>query len=320
MFRTEISIPEAPFKIDHRTPVLTIGSCFSDCIGQKFAEGKFKVLKNPFGTIFNPHSIFKVLEMALGQRKPADNGFIEVNGLYQHFDFHSKFTAQSKPALEKILMDRIRTTHTFLANAEVIIITLGTALVYEHITHEEIVANCHKIPQQIFRKYMLTLEQIENRARQLLESIPATTQVIFTVSPVRHIKDTLIINSASKALLRVACEIITKKHPNAHYFPSFEILMDDLRDYRFYRSDMIHPSETAEEYIWEKFVSTHCTEATKGMLSEWKKVRAALSHRPFNPASEAHQKFIAETIKKLRQFSDKFDISSELDLLKQQLL
>ena len=317
MFRTEISIQKAPFQIDHNTTILTIGSCFSDCIGEKFSENKFKVLPNPFGTVFNPISIFKALHMARENSEPSTSGYIEVNHLFQHFDFHSRFTSETRPKLEETLKDSVAEAHEFLKSVDVIIITMGTSLVYEHIELKEIVSNCHKVPQKAFRKYILTKEEVENGFDQLIKTYPASTQVILTVSPVRHVKDTLVTNSASKAVLRIACESIVQDHSNVHYFPSYEIMMDDLRDYRFYKSDMIHPSKTAKEYIWNKFTETYFSESTGNLLSEWSKIRSALSHRPFNPKSEAHQKFISETINKLMRFSDKFDITKELDQLKE---
>ncbi|MEM9390447.1 MAG: GSCFA domain-containing protein [Bacteroidota bacterium] len=323
MFRTEITIPPASFDVDHSTRLMTIGSCFSETIGQKLSENRFQIKSNPFGTIFNPISIFKLLAAAIDCRQPGTSGYVQSSGIHQHLDFHSQFGAASKTELASTLDKTVISTHEFLKSADVLIITSGSAMVYEYQKTTEIVANCHKLPQREFRKFMLNTDLIISAFEALLEKLNAFNnqlQIILTVSPVRHIKDTLVANSLSKALLRAACDEIVQKYNNVSYFPSFEIMMDDLRDYRFYKPDMLHPNETAEEYIWNKFVNTYMSHETTTTISEWNKILKAMSHKPFNPTSEAHQKFISETISKLSGFSNKFDVSDELEALKRRLI
>lgn len=323
MFRTEITIPPVSFHVDHSTRLMTIGSCFSEAMGQKLSENRFQVKSNPFGTIFNPISIFKLLEVAIDCSQPSKSGYVQSSGIHQHLDFHSQFGAVSKTELTSTLERAVISTHDFLKSADVLIITSGSAIVYEYQKTTKIVTNCHKLPQREFRKFMLHTDLITSAFNVLLEKLNAFNdqlQIILTISPVRHVRDTLVTNSLSKALLKTTSNEIVQKYNNVSYFPSFEIMIDDLRDYRFYKPDMLHPNETAEEYIWNKFVETYMSDETINTICEWKKILKAMSHKPFNPESEAHQKFISETISKLHGFSNKFEVSDELEALKRRLI
>ena len=323
MFRTELDPQPSSWTITHDSPTLTIGSCFSGCMGHRFEKNKFPVLSNPFGTVYNPISIFKLLGHAIDNSDPSESHFIETQDLWVHLDFHSKFSSTDKVALEQGTRHAIQNTHQFLKTAKYLVVTLGTALVYKSKTSGEIVANCHKIPAREFSKHLLTQKQVVEAFSGLLEKLThfnTSLRLILTVSPVRHIKDSLEVNAVSKSLLRLVCDTLASQYAHVSYFPSYEIMMDDLRDYRFYATDMIHPSEQAEEYIWNKFASVYFNSETQALLKKWSSIQNALEHRPFNPSSGAHQKFIRQTIQRVQELSDKFDITRELDRLKKQLV
>ena len=265
MFRTPIQIEKCPLKIGLETPVLSVGSCFANCIGQKLQAYKFDVLPNPFGVMFNPLSIFKLIQQALEGTSPAEEGYLNQQGLWLHYNFHSSFSAATKPELQANLETALANTKKFLQRAEWATFTWGTALAYTHLNTGKIVANCHKVPARQFDRKLLSVDQIVEAFITLWEQLRQMNpklKAILTVSPVRHIKDTLPLNQASKATLRLACGQLEGKYPEVEYFPAYEIMMDDLRDYRFYKADMLHPSEQAEEYIWEQFQGTFFAQNT----------------------------------------------------------
>jgi hypothetical protein len=280
------------------------------------------VLVNPFGTIYNPHSIHKSLQYAMSNGQPDPRLLLQRQDVFLHYDFHSQFSSLRNEELEDSLRSVITKTHMFLKTADCLILTYGTAWVYEHNVLKEIVANCHKIPQGAFKKFLLTQKQILDSFETVYVQLKAFNQklkVVLTVSPVRHLKDTLELSSVSKSILRVACHTLSQQHQDVEYFPSYEIMLDDLRDYRFYKSDMIHPSDVAEEYIWEQFGKQYFEEDLQTFLWKWKDIRSMLDHRPFHPGSAAHQKFLLETIKKLEELKSVVNVDEEISRLKNQL-
>ncbi|MEP2772891.1 MAG: GSCFA domain-containing protein [Fulvivirga sp.] len=323
MFRTEIIIPHSKRKLGHKDPVFTIGSCFSDCMGSKFRDFKFDVLANPFGTVYNPISIANLLDYAIRNKPPEKDTYLENQGLQANYDFHSSFSALEKDTVKKRVELAIDQSSQFLNKTQWLIVTLGTAWVYERLDNGNIVSNCHKLPSRLFNKRLLSQEQIiaslEPKLAKLKELRP-DMEVILTVSPVRHIKDTLQHNNVSKSTLRLVCERLANENSFIQYFPSYEIMMDDLRDYRFYKSDMIHPNEDAENYIWNRFSETYFDRKTLDINAEWAKIRAALNHKPFNPTSKQHQEFIKQTLDKIHQLKDVLPIDEELAQLKGQLV
>ncbi|MTI40188.1 GSCFA domain-containing protein [Fulvivirga lutimaris] len=323
MFRTELHIEPSTNKIGLHTPILTIGSCFSDNIASKLSDHKMKVLTNPFGTVYNPISIFKLLGNACKNERPKSSEIVENDELFAHYDFHSSFSKTSKDELIASINKSIDDTHAFLKKTHYLIITFGTAFVYETTSTAEVVANCHKVPAKNFIKKLLTQKQILEafeEAYQRLIDLNPDLKIILTVSPVRHIKDTIPLNSVSKSTLRLTCNTLENQYDNVDYFPSYELVMDDLRDYRFYKSDMLHPSTEAEEYIWNKFASTYFNAQTQSFIKEWSKIKAAIQHRPFNPNSEKHQQFIKATIKRIEALPQEISFSKELETLRNQLI
>lgn len=318
-FRTEIKIEPSDLQIDHTQKIMTIGSCFSQVIGDRLSENKFDVQVNPFGTIFNPISIFKMLNSG----PLYEGGYLENDEMFFHYDLHSDLRAKDRKTLETIAGAKKQASDAFLNEADWLIITLGTAWVYERTGNNQIVANCHKVPQREFKKRLLGMKEIVSAFDLLIEKLQkrnANLKVILTVSPVRHVKDGLAENNLSKSLLRVFCDYACQSHYGVFYFPSYEIVMDDLRDYRYFREDLIHPNLTAETYIWERFQETYFSKQTSQILSDWSKVLGALKHRPFNADSTAHQQFLKKQIEKLAEFEPHFSVKDEIKQFKSQLV
>lgn len=322
-FRTPFRIPASKIKIDLNTPVLTLGSCFADCMGTYFQENKFSVLANPFGTVYNPLSIFKLASYAMYRTYPEAGSYLYRQGLHANYDFHSSYASSQKATVMSGIERSIDLVHEFLAKVRFLIVTLGTAWIYRRKDNRAMVSNCHKLPGSYFEKELLSQKQIikafESLNNELTSRYP-DIQLIFTVSPVRHIKDSIPFNQVSKSVLRLACHTLESNYPNVHYFPSYEIMMDDLRDYRFYTSDMIHPNEEAEAYIWDKFGNTWFDAETTAFLKTWNKAKKAMAHKPFNPGTEAHQKFLHETISMVKRLQHMADVTEELTFLQKQLI
>ncbi|WP_420319264.1 GSCFA domain-containing protein [Ekhidna sp.] len=316
MFKLSFDIPESKHKISLSDPILLIGSCFSDEIGLKLSESKFNTLCNPFGTIYNPHSIFKLLS-----NLSKSNNVVESQGVQYHWDTHGKISGLN-PQETIDLFEKINNeTQNFLMQTNWLFITLGTAIVYERM-NGDIVANCHKVPGGEFRKRFLNQDEIKRQFSTLhtyLEKINPRLNIVFTVSPVRHIRDGLIENNQSKAILIDSIRSITENYPNTTYFPSYEIAMDELRDYRFFQEDRIHPTNEAIDYVWNRFIEAYLDKEAIGIIEEWSKLKAALHHRPFQPQSTAHQTFLKSTLKKMEELNEKVDLSVEMNQLKQQI-
>lgn len=322
MFRTELHIAPSSNKITLQDRILSIGSCFSENIGNKLKLNKINSLANPLGIIYNPVSIFKVLEYACDNTLPPEESYIKNRGIYYNLDFHSDYSSRDLPSLKSNLENQIIKTHNFLKEASWIIITLGTSYVHEYHQTGNIVNNCHKIPAKQFTKKLLSPEQIviafEFLYRELMV-LNNEIKIIFTISPVRHTRETLEGNMLSKATLRVAIEQLIKNYPLMDYFPSYEIMMDDLRDYRFYNEDMIHPSKVAIDYIWEKFREKYFDNKAFRFLEEWEKILKALNHKPFHPDTPAHQEFLKKTMERLYSLQEQVDITKELETIKKQI-
>jgi hypothetical protein len=323
MFRTELTLKPSEAKISYETPVLSAGSCFAVVMGQRMIENKLKVSSNPFGVIFNPVSLFRLLNYSLERKFPEISSYVEGLDQFYNLELHSDFAS---PKLEQLVFEveeAIVHTGEFLKETKWLIITLGTAWVYQKVDTGLLVANCHKLPSHLFHKKLLSVEEIVSSFSKTYKNIKAKhpdINFIITVSPVRHIKDTLELNSVSKSVLRLAADQLETAFDDVDYFPSYEIMTDDLRDYRFYKKDMIHPTEVAEDYIWGKFTHKYFSEEALQMMQEWQQLKKAVHHRPFNPATEAHQTFIRKTIEKLEKLNSKIDVLVEIQHLKNQLL
>nr|WP_321231277.1 GSCFA domain-containing protein [uncultured Psychroserpens sp.] len=289
--------PNTYNQIDYNSKVLLLGSCFSENIGEKFEYFKFQKLQNPFGILFHPLAIESLITNAINEKEYTKDDLFFHNEQWHCYDVHSKFSNTSEIELLQDLNNQIRNTHQFLKEASHIIITLGTAWAYRFIETDEFVANCHKIPQKRFLKELLSVEQITESLEaimSLVKSINPKVAFIFTVSPVRHIKDGFVENTQSKSHLITAIHQVIEPRSHNYYFPSYEIMMDELRDYRFYKEDMLHPNATAVNYIWERFVQVWISEETKTTMKSVDEIQKGLSHRPFNSQSDAHQTFVKQ--------------------------
>ena len=298
-FRTMIHPREGEHFMRHSDKMMLMGSCFSDNIGAKLKDAMINVIVNPFGTIFNPLSI------AAGVDKIIDNAIIAgvelfmSGGVWNSYDFHSRFSMASKDAALQRMNASISEAHEHLKDCNTLILTLGTAVVYRRRDTGEVVTNCHKVPQQEFTRRLASVEEITEaltHAVQRLHEFNPSLRILFTVSPIRHIADGLEMNSLSKAVLRVAINNVVRLFKDlVQYFPAFEIVMDDLRDYRFYSADMVHPSDTAIEYIWQTFQATYFDDRSTQAIARCERVSKRLKHRPMSNNPDVVARFNADT-------------------------
>ena len=299
---TNIPFSKANFPMDYSSEIVLLGSCFVENIGNKLAYFKFKNLLNPFGILFHPKAIEVLIANAVNNKGYTEEDVFFKNEQWHCFDAHSKVSHPLKNELVDKLNNRIHVTKQQLNNSTHIIITLGTAWVYRFTKTNRIVSNCHKVPQKEFQKELLAVDDIVKSLEtmtDLIKSVNPSTVIIFTVSPVRHIKDGFVENTQSKSHLIAAIHQFLKEKPsisngNSFYFPSYEIMMDELRDYRFYDEDMVHPNKIAINYIWEKFMLVWISKETFKTMDDVDAVQKGLLHKPFNPNSEAYQKFIQQ--------------------------
>lgn len=319
-FRTEInSIFGNPITLQDQ--ILTTGSCFAQQFGNWLYENKFTVASNPFGTTYNPISIHNNLLDSISNTL-NESLFIENDGVLKHYDYHSQWWANDKQSLIDKISKLQDTVNQFITKSNVIIITYGTAWVYTHNAANKIVSNCHKTPANLFEKRLLTVDEVIKSFSELstgLQKINPGIRFILTVSPVRHIKDTLPLNSVSKAALRVACHTLVNQFKHVDYFPSYEIMMDDLRDYRFYERDMIHPTEEAFDYISQKFSDQYFPAELKIFIEKWRNLKQALQHKPFHPHSPQHQLFLNDLMTKLVAIKE-VSLAEEIKMVQSQLI
>lgn len=310
-FRTNIQLKKERNQIDYSSKLMLIGSCFSENISKKLSFLKFNTVSNPFGILFNPIAIEKLLTNAINLKKYTENDVFLLNERWHCFDAHSDLSSVDKNELLHNLNQQIKHTHQNLKKSSHLIITLGTAWAYRFIENDSFVGNCHKIPQKKFTKELLSPNEISaslDNIITLIKSINSSINIVFTVSPVRHLKDGFIENTQSKAHLLTAIHQIIDKRKQLYYFPSYEIMFDDLRDYRFYAKDMIHPNEIAIDYIWEQFQQVWIDEKSKPIMKDVLAIQKGLSHKPFNPKSKQHQEFLVKLKQKMKNLKDNYNI------------
>lgn len=323
-YRTIVQTEPSQHKINYHTPVLFMGSCFTENIGDKMKELKFPALVNPFGVLYNPVSVRNALEILIDQKEFTESDLNLFNDLWYSFYHDSEF---SDPDMQQCLNKINSSTQIAskqIRNANYLIITFGTAWVYKFLKTGQLVSNCHKIPAKEFERSKLQTEAIFiewsnliNRLNQLNKNL----KIIFTVSPVRHWKDGAIQNQLSKSTLILAIHQLVSRFENISYFPSYEIMMDDLRDYRFYADDMLHPSKVAIDYIWDIFGNTYFEKETEEIIQQVEKIIRAKNHRPLNKDTSAHNKFIKSQIQLIKDLNKKYsflDLKDELDYFNSQ--
>ncbi|MBE9575231.1 GSCFA domain-containing protein [Flavobacterium proteolyticum] len=309
-FTTKIPVQKSAFPIDYDSKVMLLGSCFAENMGKKFDYFKFQAITNPFGIIFNAVSLEKLIRRAVENRTFTENDIFFHNDLWHCYEVHSELSNPNKEVFLSNLNSILESTYRHIASLTHCIITLGTSWVYRNIETYEIVANCHKVPQKQFIKELLSINQIEESLQSiisLIHSVNPNCNFIFTVSPVRHIKDGFAENTLSKAHLIAAIHKTITHHPSPiTYFPSYEIMMDELRDYRFYAEDMLHPNQTAIDYIWIQFFENYISESVFGLMNEICSIQKGLQHRPFNPNTENHQKFLNQLDLKIKAIKNQY--------------
>jgi len=324
-FRTTFNISKSKSEIDHRCKLISLGSCFSENIGDKLSYYKFKVEINPFGILYNPESIANSLDMLLAQQEFNTHDLFEYKGQWNSFYHHSRFSNANKETCLNQINTAIQKATKVLNEADFLLITFGTSWVYEYKSTNKIVSNCHKLPEKEFKRHKLSVKVIVDRYLNLIEKLKKRNpnlNIVFTVSPIRHLKDGADHNQLSKATLILAVHELVNQFSNVYYFPSYEIMMDDLRDYRFYNEDMVHPSPQAINYIWEKFSETYISNTTVKLMVAIEKIKQAVNHRSFQPESNAHQNFLNATFSKIieiEQENPDIDFKVEKTLLKEQI-
>ncbi len=294
--QTNIPLQQQEPKINYDSKLLLMGSCFIDNIGGKLSYYKFNRLQNPFGVLFHPVAIEKLISKALQKEYFTSEDLYEQQGYWFCFEVHSSLYASTKGELLELLNSKLDYFREYITTASHIIITFGTAWVYRHIARDSIVANCNKLPQHNFKKELLDVEILKKSMATTFSQIKTVNElatIIVTVSPIRHIKDGFVENTISKA------HLISALHNNSYKpicFPSYEIMMDQLRDYRFYKEDMIHPNETAITIIWDAFKDVWISKETTSLFKKIESIQSRLQHKPFRPESSEHQQFL-DTLK-----------------------
>lgn len=306
--RTTFPIPPCKCKIDYTTPVMFLGSCFASEIGSKMEEGKMNVSINPAGTVYNPVSVGTTLDFIIRNNKFTQKDLYNYRGINHSFSHYTNFSSEtSEEALYKI-NNSVQEAHTFLKNAGYLFVTFGTARIFRFKETGQIVSNCHKLPASLFTGEVLTVEEIVNDWSAVLDSLRLfnrTLRIIFTVSPVRHWKDGAHGNQVSKSVLFLAIEKLLEHRSVENYFPAYELLMDDLRDYRYYDQDMLHPSGTAVDYIWEAFSDCYFSKETTALWKEARGITKARNHRFLTDSEKGKREFAFNILKRISEIEKK---------------
>jgi hypothetical protein len=301
-FRTSFIPEKSSLSIHHNQSVILFGSCFSAHIGERLEKSGFNCQINPFGVLYNPISIAHAIERCSTNRKYSADELMQHQGLWLSPDHHGSYSKPEQTETLQEINDEIATAHSGFQQNPLLLITLGSAHVYRDKQTHRIVGNCHKIPARNFTKELLAVEAIVEKFTACLNHLFGSNpslQVVFTISPVRYLSDGFFENQLSKAILHLSVAKLMEQFPEAHYFPAYEIMMDDLRDYRFYTDDMLHPSPVAVDYIWEQFGKTYFSPETHRLTEEIMELHKAAEHRPFQKESEAYRTFLNKQIQKI---------------------
>lgn len=308
-FRTEIKFESPSFAINHHDKIFSIGSCFADNIGKYLQLNKFNVLSNPFGVLYNPVSISNAIKFSIQKKNINDDEIVFNQSEWHSFFHHSDFSAEDKFTLIEKANNSFVVSREFLNQINIVIITFGTANVYRYKKSGLVVSNCHKLPQNNFVQEMLSVDEVTENCNSIIQSISELkpdAKFIFSVSPIRHIKDGFVKNSQSKSTLILGVKNAIQNNSSCFYFPAYEIMMDDLRDYRFYKDDLLHPNDFAIEYIWnvfkEKILSKECNQ----IIDEIRPIILASNHRVRNPKTPESQSFFKQNLDKIKSLKNKY--------------
>jgi hypothetical protein len=317
LFRLVVDIPESKYKLDYDTPSLWMGSCFTENIGLRLKQLKFPAEVNPFGVLYNPESIRSSLEILAEKRLLKESDLRYGNDVWYSYSHHSSFSHPERDVCLRKINDRIRLASGLLKEAGFLFITFGTARVYRLRENDEIVSNCHKLPHKLFSHNLLEVDEIVDSYNNLivkLQELNNRLKLVFTLSPVRHWKDGATGNQVSKSSLMLAIAKLTGTFENVFYFPAYEIVMDELRDYRFYGEDMLHISSQGTDYIWNRFTDAWIESSALPLVKEITGIQQGIRHRPFNPVTEKHRLFLLgllDRIAAVENSASHADFSSE---------
>ena len=325
-FRTKVPPISYPFRISHQQNILCYGSCFAEHMAGRLQDRKFKTRLNPFGITYHPLQIARGISGLLQGQALSHSDLFFHNERWQAFDFHSQFSHPDQEVSLRQMNQSLRETADFLQQVDLLIVTLGTAYGFIERKSGKLVNNCHKLPADHFERKRFDPDEmipaLEESFRTLKDQ-RSDLQVLLTVSPVRHIKDGMIENQRSKAALLLTAADLSERLDFVHYFPAFELVLDELRDYRFYKEDMIHPSELAIDYIWSYFQDAFFEVPTQQLVLQLEKIKRASLHRPFHPKTESHQAFLKTQLAKIQDLQMKFpalDFREEQEIFAKQLL
>lgn len=281
-FRTEISPEKSDLRIGYNSPLFFTGSCFSEEVGSYLRRGKFDILVNPFGVLYNPASVADSLDRIIDGKEFTANDLFEYNKRYLSFSHDTNFSGEESGAVLNAINSNLKIAASKFKNAHFLFVTFGTARIYRLKSSGQVVSNCHKIPAGEFSRELMDVDTITGLWKELIRKIRTINRkinIVFTVSPVRHWKDGAHGNQISKSILFLAIARLMSEDSSLGYFPSYELIMDDLRDYRFYNDDLLHPSPAAVEYIWGFFTSSYFNEDTLSLYREIQKVTTGTKHR-----------------------------------------
>lgn len=325
-FRTKVPPTSYPFQLRHENAILCYGSCFAEHMAARLQDRKFKIRLNPFGITYHPLQVAQGITHILQNRTLTQSDVFQHRELWQAFDFHSHYSHPDQAVALRKMNQSLEETADFLQQVDLLIVTLGTAYGFIEVKSGKLVNNCHKLPADHFTRKRFNpnemIPALEESFRALKDRRP-NLQLLLTVSPVRHIKDGMVENQRSKAALLLTVADLAERLEFVHYFPAYELIMDDLRDYRFYSTDMVHPNEVAVDYIWSYFQQAFFDESTQELVQQLEKIKRASSHRPFHPNTESHQAFIRNQLAKIQDLQLKFpevDFSQEQQIFANQLL
>jgi hypothetical protein len=318
-FQIPIQINPLDQPISYRDKLLLVGSCFTEHIGDYLQELKFDTLQNPNGILFDAWSVATSLMSYIQNKQYTEADLFFMDELWQSWQHHSIYSNTDKTECLRNINASQKNAHSFLKNTKWLIITLGSSFSYRLVENNQPVANCHRAPAQVFRKHLLTIEEmnsvLDNTIHQLFR-FNEEVQVLFTVSPVRHIRDGVVENNRSKARLIEVVHHLVNKFDRLHYFPAYELLIDVLRDYRFYDIDMVHPNYQATSFVLEKFAESSIDATSQEIMQQVKKIVIARKHKAFQPSTQAHHKFLLSHLTKVRELKAKYpflDVGEELD-------
>lgn len=323
-FRTKLSTTPPPWRVQYSENVVFLGSCFASSVGERFAKAKISTLINPWGTLYHSSNILANLSNATTRTTLSEQNIVQIGRRYTHFDVHSDISALGHSELSDLYTSVNDNLIQHISSSKLLFITLGTAWHYRLKNSDRIVANCHKRPSNEFERKLSSSHEIYTDLQQIIKTalnVNKELTLIFTVSPVRHIRDGLIANNRSKSHLLSAIHQICDEQDQAYYFPSYELLLDDLRDYRYYDEDLVHPSSVAIAYIWQYLINHHMTEPAKKTLDKVNNIQRKLNHRSFDPQSKEHRDFLTALLADmvLMKEQEALDFDEDIQNVKQQL-